>query len=96
MKLWLDDVREAPEGWVRQPSVPAAIHALLGFDCDEVSLDNDLGAGEPEGYIVAEFIAFAARHKLLPRMKLTAHTANLVAKDRMEAAFAEADAFWGK
>ena len=97
MKLWLDDLRNAPDGWRRSYCVADAIRVLLrggAYHFDEVSLDNDLGAGEPEGYVVAEFIAFAARYELLPRMKLAAHTQNEVAKKRMEQAFAEAKATW--
>jgi len=97
MKLWLDDERDAPEGWHRVRGVLQTIHELMygeTYPCEEVSLDNDLGAGEPEGYVVAEFIAFAARHGLLPRMKLAAHTQNVVAKKRIEQAFYEAQASW--
>lgn len=43
MKLWFDDVRPAPEGWVWARTIETAIRLLLEFPCEECSLDHDLG-----------------------------------------------------
>jgi hypothetical protein len=45
MKLYLDDVRPIPAGWVGVDNVDAAKKLLLSGDVVELSLDNDLGAG---------------------------------------------------
>ena len=42
MKLYLDDVRPVPPGWVLAKTVPEAIE-LLKQGVDEASLDHDLG-----------------------------------------------------
>lgn len=42
MKLWVDDIRKEPEGWVRARSVTEAIRILDTMDVEEVSLDHDI------------------------------------------------------
>lgn len=42
MKLWVDDIRPAPEGWERARSVTEAIRILATIDVEEVSLDHDI------------------------------------------------------
>jgi hypothetical protein len=46
MKLWLDDVRPAPEGWTHVKTVAAAKAALLTGEVEVASLDHDLGLGD--------------------------------------------------
>jgi hypothetical protein len=43
MKLWVDDEREAPEGWVWAKDPAEAISALATGKVEEMSLDHDLG-----------------------------------------------------
>ena len=43
MKIWLDDVRPAPDGWIHVKTVDEAIKYLLTGQVDYISLDNDLG-----------------------------------------------------
>lgn len=42
-KLWLDDRRTEPGGWVRTLTAPEAIALLSDGSFSEVSLDHDLG-----------------------------------------------------
>jgi hypothetical protein len=58
MKIWLDDVREAPEGWTHRYKAYSAIHTLSHFDCvTDISLDHDLGnAAAGTGYDVVKWI----------------------------------------
>ncbi len=44
MKLWLDDVRSAPEGWTHVHTVEQAKALLISHHVSEASLDHDLGA----------------------------------------------------
>jgi hypothetical protein len=44
-RLWLDDVRSAPPGWLHARTVAEAKELLLKGDVDEASLDHDLGLG---------------------------------------------------
>ncbi len=43
VKLWLDDVRPAPEGWVWARTNGAAKDILVNSNVVEISLDHDLG-----------------------------------------------------
>lgn len=47
MKLWLDDVRPAPEGWVHVRTAEEAREKLLAGGVVECSLDHDLGYDGP-------------------------------------------------
>lgn len=43
MKLWVDDIRNAPdETWTVARTVTSAIRALSMFEFDEISLDHDI------------------------------------------------------
>ena len=44
IKLWLDDRRPPPSGWVRAYTVADAQAILMTGEVDEASLDHDLGA----------------------------------------------------
>ncbi len=46
IKLWLDDNRPAPEGWVHARNVEAAKVRLLQGDVEELSLDFDMDTPE--------------------------------------------------
>lgn len=45
MKIWVDDIRPAPEGWCQAYSVNAAKEMILANypDIDGISLDHDSG-----------------------------------------------------
>ena len=81
VKVWLDDVRAAPEGWRLVTSVTQAIELLKSGEVEQLSLDHDLGeldedGRETDGYSV---LAWIEEHVVLcgfapPR--LTVHSAN--------------------
>ena len=48
-RLWIDDVREAPEGWLHAHSTFEAIDILKNNDVKYISLDHDAGDFEPDG-----------------------------------------------
>ena len=50
MKVWHDDVRAAPEGWVRARNNDEAKRLLLTGEVTEISLDHDLGADDAEQF----------------------------------------------
>jgi len=87
MKLWLDDERPAPDGWVHVKTAFDAIHELTcNFNASayaEVSLDHDLGE-EMTGYDVISWIeevAFTYNDFCIPIVKV--HTANSSARQKM-------------
>jgi len=56
MKVYLDDERQTPEGWTRTYNVPETIGLLQIERVTHLSLDNDLGEGEPEGHNVLTWL----------------------------------------
>lgn len=95
MRLWLDDLRPAPPGWVWIKTVSAALALLRRGLVAEVSLDHDLGEdGGGTGYDVAAWIEEEAFHGRLRRVRWAVHSANPVGKERMEQALLAAEVFW--
>jgi len=90
MRVWLDDVREAPSGWTWVKTSADAIALLAGGDVAEISLDHDLGDDvvNGTGYSVVCWIeeAVATRGFVPPRMRI--YSANIVGRARMEQAIA--------
>jgi len=84
MKVFLDDLRPAPVGWVSVRWPDEAIRLLKTGAVEEVSLDHDLGDDERgTGYDVILWIeeAVALRGFLPPR--IVVHSANTAAAARM-------------
>lgn len=91
MKLYVDDLRRAPEGWVCVRTVTDAIRMLACQNVDEISLDHDITIATPKDsriYVrlasnetfepVARYIA------LMPeRPAVRFHTANPVGEKKM-------------
>jgi hypothetical protein len=84
MRVYLDDERQTPEGWVRVHWPDEAIRLLESGDVDEISLDHDLGDDHRgTGYDVIAWIeeAVALRGFIPPRIAV--HSANPAARSRM-------------
>ena len=97
IKLYLDDERPTPEGWVRAYTATEAITLLEAGGVEEVSLDHDLGPPEAgTGYDVACWVEQAAYEGRIPPMRWGIHSANPVGRRRMTSALESADRFWGR
>jgi hypothetical protein len=99
MKLYLDDERPTPEGWVRAFTAPEAIELLKTGEVTELSLDHDLGPEEAgTGYDVCLWVeeqVFSQEYSqeyyyydgplgwFVPPV-MRVHSANPVGKKRME------------
>ena len=88
MKLWLDDVREAPKDWVRAYTARDMIDLLEIYEdaVDEISLDHDLGNEEfGTGYDVMlwieERVSTDSGYQI---PKINFHTSNPVGRARMQ------------
>lgn len=89
LRLFVDDMRECPKGWIPAKSVTEAIRYLSTVDFEEVSLDHDIQCGldnhkhtsnetfEP----VAWFLLLANRP--IEIIKVRIHTSNVAAGRRM-------------
>jgi hypothetical protein len=84
MRVYLDDERVTPDGWIRVYWPEEAIALLEAGQVEEISLDHDLGDDEHgTGYDVVLWIeeAVALRGFKPPRMFV--HSANSSAKEKM-------------
>lgn len=72
-RLWVDDLRPAPAGWVWVKTSAEAIAALEGGTWDELSLDHDLGGDDTTRPVVL----WLAEHGGWPE-RIMVHSANPV------------------
>lgn len=86
IRVWLDDIRDEPAGWIRTKTVKDTIGLLESFNVVEISLDNDLGAFDSrEGYEVLDYIEEQlAINLVMPPKIIRTHTGNPVALRRMQ------------
>jgi hypothetical protein len=96
MNLWLDDLREMPQGYDIHVKTAAEAIRLLGTgDVELISLDHDLGPPEAgTGYDVAKYILEGAYTGKLKRLEVRLHTANPVGRANMASALQRAEHFW--
>jgi hypothetical protein len=78
MKLYVDDVREAPEGWVLARDYFAAVDTMERRIPESLSLDHDLGA-QASGYDVAKYLV---NHAIWPR-HIYCHSMNPVGRENI-------------
>lgn len=96
--LWLDDVRTPPTpDWVWVRTSLDAIKALRAETFEVISLDHDLGEDAGTGYDVLQYLeAEVYRNPEYQAPKLiVVHTANPVARVRMEQAVASIERLKG-
>ncbi|WP_129647616.1 cyclic-phosphate processing receiver domain-containing protein [Peristeroidobacter agariperforans] len=85
MKVFLDDERATPEGWVRVYWPAEAVALLETGNVTEVSLDHDLGDDEKgTGYDVVLWIEEAVATRGFRPPKMSVHSANSSARIKME------------
>ena len=95
MKLWIDDIRPAPAGWVWAKTSGMALSILNDYHVDEISFDHDLG-GEDTAYPVACFIEEQAYGGVNNKMIWHIHSANPVGVKNIRSAMENADKYWHK
>lgn len=99
MKLWIDDVRPAPEGWEHAKTYDEA-HKILNKNAfngaiEEISFDHDLGDQyNRSGYDLAKMIEEWANGGHNKRLKWSIHSANPVGRQNIEMAMKNADRYW--
>ena len=87
MKVFLDDERDTPEGWVRVFWPDEAIAILKEGGVTEISLDHDLGDDERgTGYDVLLWIEEAVVLEGFSPPVIWVHSANSSAREKMLAA----------
>ncbi|WP_027708441.1 cyclic-phosphate processing receiver domain-containing protein [Zooshikella ganghwensis] len=85
MKVYLDDERSAPPGWVQVRWPDEAITLLKSGCVNEISLDHDLGDDDKgTGYDVILWIEKAVATQGFIPPKITVHSSNSSARIKME------------
>ena len=87
MKVFLDDARPTPEGWLRTYTVKETIDLLLTGDVTHLSLDNDLGFSDykTEGYNVLDWLEEHIEYNPnFPIPEITIHSANTTRRQSMQ------------
>jgi hypothetical protein len=86
MRVFLDDERTTPDGWVRVYWPSEAIVLLETGAVDELSLDHDLGDDDRgTGYDVVLWIEEAVALRGFKPPKIKVHSANSSAREKMVA-----------
>lgn len=87
MKLYLDDIRKCPEGWIQAFTANEAIKILQTGFVTDLSLDHDLGeAKNGTGADVTKFLmqqVFDGNTRIVPT-NISIHSANPVGVKNME------------
>lgn len=84
MRVFLDDERSTPEGWVRVYWPDEAVELLVSGSVEELSLDHDLGDdARGTGYDVVLWIEEAVALRRFKPPKIVVHSANSSAKEKM-------------
>lgn len=85
MKVYLDDERVAPDGWVQTRWPEDVIRLLELGEVTELSLDHDLGDdAHGTGYDVILWIEFAVATRGFQPPFIKVHSANTSARIKME------------
>lgn len=87
-KIWLDDERQPPdESWDWHKDILFAFQFIRNGIVDEISLDHDLGEGQPTGYDLLIMLERNVSEGWLFRLpKFHIHSANPVGRENMERA----------
>lgn len=84
MKLWIDDIRPAPQGYMWIVNTVEAIKTILAFrnDIEEISLDHDAGKYVDYG---GDYIKILDKmeEKGINNISIHLHTANPVGRENM-------------
>jgi hypothetical protein len=95
MKIYLDDLRPTPQGWIRTYTAKETINLLKTGTIEEISLDHDLGDEETQG-TGYDVILWLEEQIFLDNIKpplIKVHSANISARIKMELAIQSINKF---
>jgi hypothetical protein len=79
ISVYLDDIRPCPEGYILARSVEACMEIIRSKKLHTLSLDHDLGFGQPSGY---ELVKYLVANNIYAK-KIIIHSANPWGRLRM-------------
>lgn len=81
MKIFVDDIRLPPEGYVLARTVDIAIELLRNNNVEFASLDHDMGKFQKDG---SYLIGFIKEHNLWPKNGIHVHSRYIPGKEGMD------------
>ncbi len=93
MKIWLDDCRPCPNGFIHCKTVEECINLLKTNEVCFISFDHDLGT-DLTGYDLAKWIEEQAFNKTLNKLDWKIHSANPTGAENIARAMTSAERFW--
>ncbi len=96
VRVWLDDVREMPEGFdIHVKTAQEAIDLISQNRVVKISFDHDLGT-ELTGYDVAKKIEELAFNSKISQVEWSVHSQNGVGAENIKRAMKKADEYWNR
>jgi len=93
MKVFLDDCRPTPDGWVRTYTVDQTLILLASRQVKAISLDNDLGEDQKEGYkVLDELEEMVYYDPTFPIPEMAVHSSNASRVQYMKQVIAKLEA----
>ena len=96
MRIWLDDIREMPDGfdvWCKDTF--HALRLIVDRKVSYISFDHDLGCKNGQtGYDLASAIEELAYYKIVAPIAWDIHSANPVGRKNIEMAMRSAERYW--
>lgn len=83
-KVFLDDQKPVPDGWIGAKTADGAWILLTHFAVSDLSLDHDLGHGHGSGYEVACWLETAVLERGYPMPNVTIHSENPVGRANIQ------------
>jgi hypothetical protein len=94
MRVWLDDIREIPEGFdIWAKNADFLLGLLISGNVTYISFDHDLGI-DKTGYDVAKWIEEMAYSGFITPIQWDIHSANPVGRKNIQMAMEAAQRFW--
>jgi len=94
IKIWLDDIRPAPDGFLWCHTAQSALDILKMQEVEYIDFDHDLGMYSLDGYMVAVYIETLAHAKKIKRLGWSVHSDNPAGRERIKNAMLSAERFW--
>jgi hypothetical protein len=94
MKIYLDDVRPIPDGWVGVRTYDEAVAVIKTGKVKEISLDHDLGPGKTGYDLVCLIEKMVVEERFIPPV-MRIHSANPVGRSNMERAIQSIERLFG-
>ncbi len=95
IKIWLDDTREAPDGFLPFNNIEDIIKLINKNRVGYISFDHDLGY-EKTGCDLARYIEEKAYNGEIDSIGWDVHSANPVGSKKIKQAMNNADKYWGR